>query len=188
MLSVATAGPGAAASSFFTVPRQRLAAALAAPGIAPVSSIGDPGPGGFAAPTLLGQVGERTGGVSTAPLLVAGICLVALAGCTVLRCRRGWPARPLRPRHMPHPSGLAHRVHRAGQRTDARSGLPPRRRETPRPPVADPRPRGVMTGHEIRVAALGPVTDPAVTALLRRRSSGLVADEAQDRSAPALRP
>lgn len=41
-------------------------------------------------------------------------------------------------------------------------------------------PRGYMTGHEVRIAALDHVRDPAVTSLLRHRFFEIVVDEAQD--------
>ncbi|MEU4048860.1 hypothetical protein AB0F09_06540 [Streptomyces olivaceus] len=41
------------------------------------------------APTLLGQVESRTGSVDNALLIVAVICLVALAGCALMRYQAG---------------------------------------------------------------------------------------------------
>lgn len=89
MLVVATAGFKVAASSFYVIPQQYLVGAMAAPGIALINSIGNLG--GFVAPTLLGQVQERTGSVSTGLLIVAGISVVALAGCAFLRYQHGGP-------------------------------------------------------------------------------------------------
>ncbi|WP_406144278.1 MFS transporter [Streptomyces sp. NBC_01012] len=89
MLIVATTGFKVAASSFFAIPQQYLVGAMVAPGIALINSIGNLG--GFVAPTLLGQVQERTGSVSGGLLIVAGICLAALAGCVLMRYRNGKP-------------------------------------------------------------------------------------------------
>lgn len=57
MLTVATVGFKVAASSFFVIPQQYLVGVLAAPGIALINSVGNLG--GFAAPTLMGQVQEK---------------------------------------------------------------------------------------------------------------------------------
>lgn len=65
------------------IPQQYLIGALAAPGIALINSVGNLG--GFVAPTLLGQVQEKTGSTSGGLLVVAAICVVALAACTLLR-------------------------------------------------------------------------------------------------------
>ncbi|MBB4684509.1 MFS transporter [Amycolatopsis jiangsuensis] len=83
MLIVATVGFKVAASSFFAIPQQYLAGALAAPGIALINSIGNLG--GFVAPTLMGQVQERTGSVSGGLLVVAATCVVALVACALLK-------------------------------------------------------------------------------------------------------
>ncbi|MBN9734977.1 MULTISPECIES: MFS transporter [unclassified Pseudonocardia] len=83
MLVVATAGFKVAASSFYVIPQQYLVGALAAPGLALINSIGNLG--GFVAPTMMGQVQEQTGSVSGGLLVVAACCVVALAGCALLR-------------------------------------------------------------------------------------------------------
>ncbi|KAA9148120.1 MFS transporter [Amycolatopsis acidicola] len=83
MLIVATVGFKVAASSFFVIPQQYLVGAMAAPGIALINSIGNLG--GFVAPTLLGQVQQRTGSVSAGLLIVAATCVVALGACALLR-------------------------------------------------------------------------------------------------------
>ncbi|GAA3532993.1 MFS transporter [Amycolatopsis ultiminotia] len=83
LLIVATVGFKVAASSFFVIPQQYLVGALAAPGIALINSIGNLG--GFVAPTLMGEVQERTGSVSGGLLVVAATCVVALAACGLLK-------------------------------------------------------------------------------------------------------
>ncbi|MFE3827341.1 hypothetical protein [Streptomyces sp. NPDC059092] len=87
MLIIATVGFKIAASSFSIIPQRYLVGSMAAPGIALINSIGNLG--GFAAPTLLGQVQERTGSVSGGLLIVAGMCVVALAGCAAMKYRSG---------------------------------------------------------------------------------------------------
>ncbi|MER7235293.1 MFS transporter [Streptomyces olivaceus] len=87
MLIVATIGFKVAASSFYVIPQQYLVGAMVAPGIALINSVGNLG--GFVAPTLLGQVESRTGSVDNALLIVAVICLVALAGCALMRYQAG---------------------------------------------------------------------------------------------------
>ncbi|MEV0616442.1 MFS transporter [Nonomuraea sp. NPDC050404] len=82
-LSVAAMGFKVAASSFYYIPQQYLAGALAAPGIALINSVGNLG--GFVAPTLLGQVQERTGTASGGLLIIAIVCLVSLAGVAFTR-------------------------------------------------------------------------------------------------------
>jgi sugar phosphate permease len=87
MLIVATVGFKVAASSFFVIPQQYLVGAMAAPGIALINSVGNLG--GFFAPTLLGQVEQRTGSVSAGLLIVAGACVVAIIGSALLRYTAG---------------------------------------------------------------------------------------------------
>jgi MFS family permease len=96
MLVVATVGFKVAASSFFTIPQQYLSGAAAAPGIALINSIGNLG--GFVAPTLLGQVQERTGSVEGGLLAIAATCLIALGACALLKYTSHRPA-PTRPKH-----------------------------------------------------------------------------------------
>lgn len=83
MLVVATVGFKVAASSFFVIPQQYLVGALTAPGLALINSIGNLG--GFVAPTLMGQVLERTGSVSGGLYVVAATCVVALGACALLK-------------------------------------------------------------------------------------------------------
>ncbi|MFF2861408.1 MFS transporter [Streptomyces rubiginosohelvolus] len=92
MLITATVGFKVAASSFYVIPQQYLVGALVAPGIALINSIGNLG--GFVAPTLLGQVEERTGSVDGGLLIVAGVCALALLGCAATKYRSGTAALP----------------------------------------------------------------------------------------------
>ncbi|MBW0101005.1 MFS transporter [Pseudonocardia sp. KRD291] len=83
MLIVATVGFKVAASSFYVIPQQYLVGALAAPGLALINSVGNLG--GFVAPTMMGQVQERTGSVSGGLIVVAACCIVALLACSLLK-------------------------------------------------------------------------------------------------------
>jgi MFS family permease len=83
MLVVATVGFKVAASSFYVIPQQYLVGALAAPGLALINSIGNLG--GFVAPTMMGQIQERTGSVSGGLAVVAVCCVVALLACSLLK-------------------------------------------------------------------------------------------------------
>ncbi|RZD56685.1 MFS transporter [Streptomyces albidoflavus] len=111
MLIVATVGFKVAASSFFVIPQQYLVGVMAAPGIALINSIGNLG--GFVAPTLLGQVQERTGSVSAGLLIVAGVCLVALIGCALMRLRQG--EQPRSELRTAHDVGHQHHAEKANE-------------------------------------------------------------------------
>jgi sugar phosphate permease len=103
MLIVATVGFKVAASSFFAIPQQYLVGAMAAPGIAMINSIGNLG--GFVAPTLLGRVEEQTGSVDGGLMIVAGACVIAIAGSALMRYTAGsgerQPQESARPSRRP---------------------------------------------------------------------------------------
>ena len=83
MLVIATVGFKIAASSFFVIPQKYLIGVLAAPGIALINSVGNLG--GFVAPTLLGQIQEKTGDTSAGLVIIAAFCVIAMVGCIFLR-------------------------------------------------------------------------------------------------------